>query len=262
MEFITRTKLHRLVFLSLFFCVTYTFANAVSSQRSDVHSIVLGWEGHIPFVEWSIIPYWSIDVFYGLSVFVCRTKDELDIHVRRLLTAQIVAVTCFLLFPLQYTFARPATHGLPHLLFVALTSVDRPFNQAPSLHIALLVILWCLYKKHVPRFARWPLHAWSALIGVSVLTTYQHHFFDVPTGALLGLFCVRLWPEGRQALLKDSQLLVGTFSARSTAITSSGSFRDSSLSPSCSSSAVNSDGPVATSPGATRSSAAHSNFRR
>jgi membrane-associated phospholipid phosphatase len=164
-------------------------------------------------VPWSIIPYWSIDVFYGLSVFVCRTKDELDIVVRRLLTAQIVAVTCFLLFPLQYAFARPATHGLPHLLFVALTRVDRPFNQAPSLHIALLVILWCLYRKHVPRFARWPLHAWSALIGVSVLTTYQHHFFDVPTGALLGLFCVRLWPEGRQAVLKDSQLL-GTVTIR------------------------------------------------
>ena len=227
-----------------------------------MHSIVIGWERHIPFLAWSIIPYCSIDVFYVLAVFICRTKRELDLHVGRVVTAQIVAVACFLLFPLKFTFARPATHGLPHLLFVALTSFDRPFNQAPSLHIALLVILWCLYEKHVPPVARWPLFVWLLLIAVSVLTTYQHHFFDVPTGALLGLFCVRLWPDGQQALRKDPQLLVGIWSARSTAITSSGSFRGSSRRPSCSSSAANNDGPVATSPVATRSSGAHSSVSR
>lgn len=227
-----------------------------------MHSIVIGWERHIPFFAWSIIPYCSIDIFYALAVFVCRTKNELDLHVRRVVTAQIVAISCFLLFPLKFSFARPATHGLPRLLFAALTSFDRPFNQAPSLHIALLVILWCLYEKHVPRVARWPLLVWFALIGVSVLTTYQHHFFDVPTGALLGLGCVRLWPDAKQAPLKDPQLLVGMLSARSTAITSSGSFRDSSRRPSCSSSAANNDGPVTTSLGATRSSGVHSNFSR
>jgi protein-tyrosine phosphatase len=33
------------------------------------------------------------------------------------------------------------------------------------------------------------------LIGVSILTTWQHHFIDIPTGALLGFFCVWLWPQ-------------------------------------------------------------------
>ena len=34
------------------------------------------------------------------------------------------------------------------------SSFDKPFNQAPSLHIALLVILWVLYARHVPRWLR------------------------------------------------------------------------------------------------------------
>jgi hypothetical protein len=49
---------------------------------------------------------------------------------------------------------------------------------------------------------RWLLHSWFALIGVSVLTTYQHHFIDLPTGALAGWLCVWFWPdEGRSPLL-------------------------------------------------------------
>ena len=48
-------------------------------------SIVFAWERSIPFLDWTIIPYWSINVFYGLSLFVCATRTELDTHARRLL---------------------------------------------------------------------------------------------------------------------------------------------------------------------------------
>jgi hypothetical protein len=190
-----RRALCWLVFLAPFFYLTYGVANSITAQRHDVPFIVFSWEHHIPFLGWTIIPYWSINAFYGLSPLVCATNAELDAHGRRLVTAQIVAVACFILFPLKFTFHQPETHGLAGVLFDALTSFDKPFNQAPSLHIALLVILWRLYAKHLPRLLQWPLHIYFALVGASVLTTYQHHFFDIPTGALLGAFCMWLWPE-------------------------------------------------------------------
>ena len=140
----------------------------------------------------------------SISSTVCRsssapTGGELDTHAKRLLTAQVVAIASFLLFPLRFTFERPATDGVFGDLFRVLTAFDQPFNQAPSLHIALLVILWALFARKLHGVGRVVLHAWFALIGVSVLTTWQHHFIDLPTGALLGFFCLWLWPQDQPA---------------------------------------------------------------
>ena len=196
-----------LCLLGPFFFLSYGTANWLAAQRAEVGSVVFDWEHAIPFLAWTIIPYWSIDAFYGLSLFVCANKAELDTHTRRLLTAQIVAVTCFILLPLRFTFERPQATGVAGALFDVLTSFDKPFNQAPPLHIALLVILWPLYARHVPRWALWLLHPWFALLFVSVLTTYQHHFIDLPTGALLGFFCLWLWPDGAASPVAGARIV-------------------------------------------------------
>jgi len=190
-----RRALAWLLFLWPFFYMTYGAANFLASQRQSVPSVVFAWEHRVPFLAWTIVPYWTINAFYAASLFVCATRDELDRHGRRLLTAQVVAVAFFIVTPLKFTLAQPATSGLSGFLFTALASFDKPFNQAPSLHIALLVVLWPLYARHVPRLAQWPLHLWFTVVGVSVLTTYQHHFFDIPTGVLLGALCLWVWPD-------------------------------------------------------------------
>jgi hypothetical protein len=195
-----------LCLLGPFFFLSYGTANWLAAQRAEVGSVVFDWERRIPFLPWTIVPYWSIDAFYGLSLLVCTSKAELDTHARRLLTAQVVAVTCFILFPLRFTFDRPQATGVAGALFDVLTSFDKPFNQAPSLHIALLVILWPLYARHVPRWALWLLHPWFALLFLSVLTTYQHHFIDLPTGALLGFLCLWLWPDAATSPVAGARL--------------------------------------------------------
>ncbi|MCC6074047.1 phosphatase PAP2/dual specificity phosphatase family protein [Pseudomonas sp. GCM10022188] len=200
-----RRALAWLLLLGPFFFASYGLATWVSAQRSDVGSLVFAWEVHMPFWAWTIVPYWSIDLLYGLSLLVCSTRRELDGHARRLLTAQVVAVGCFLLFPLRFTFPRPEIDGLFGLLFELLGAFDKPFNQAPSLHIALLVILWVCFARHVRGAWRWLLHGWFALIGLSVLTTWQHHFIDLPSGALLGWLCVWLWPLDRPGPLSTWQ---------------------------------------------------------
>jgi protein-tyrosine phosphatase len=194
-----------LLLLAPFFFASYGFATWYTAQRSDVGSLSFAWESSIPFWAWTIVPYWSIDLLYGFSLLACLTRRELDTHALRLLSAQGLAVSCFLLWPLRFTFERPEMDGVFGWLFAVLAGFDKPFNQAPSLHIALLVILWVCFDRYARHFHsawRWLLHGWFTLIGLSVLTTYQHHFIDLPTGALAGWFCIWLWPDhGRCPLL-------------------------------------------------------------
>lgn len=96
-----------LAFLGPFFFASYGLANWLASRRAEVGAVVFDWEAGIPFLAWTIVPYWSIDVLYGLSLFVCSSRRELDLHARRLLLAQLISVACFLLFPLRFTFDRP-----------------------------------------------------------------------------------------------------------------------------------------------------------
>lgn len=190
-----RRSIAWLAVLAPFFFLSYGYSNHLAEQDAVTRSIYFEWERHIPFVAWTIIPYWSIDLLYGLSFLTCCDRRSVDRHALRLLTAQVISVGCFIVFPLHFAFARPEVDGLFGSLFDALMGFDRPYNQAPSLHIGLLVVIWARFIDGIPK--RWHLltHAWAALIAVSVLTTYQHHFIDVPTGMAVGFFCLWLWPD-------------------------------------------------------------------
>ena len=194
-----------LALLAPFFYASYGLANHLAAGRAHVPAIVFGWEKHVPFWDWTIFPYWSINAFYGLSLLLARTRHELDRHAARLLTAQVLAVLCFIAWPLQFSFGQPAADGAAGWLFAALRGFDKPFNQAPSLHIALALILWDLYRRLLTgRAVRFVLHAWTFLICASVLTTWQHHFIDIPTGALLGALCVWAWPLERRVSMRQA----------------------------------------------------------
>lgn len=184
-----------LAFLGPFFFLSYGFANWWTGRLTHVDSFYFAWERHIPFLDWTILPYMSIDAFYAVSLFLCATRVELDTHAKRLLAATLISVAGFFLFPLQFSFVRPVTSGFNGMLFDVLTGFDKPFNQAPSLHISLLMLLWVVYARHLRGAALWLLHVWFALIGISVFTTFQHHIIDGIGGIVVGIVCLYLFPD-------------------------------------------------------------------
>ena len=189
-----KTSLLKLALIGALFYTSYGLSNHYAASLAYVPEVAFAWERGIPFWEWTILPYWSLNLMYAAAFFLCRDTREQNRYVARLVSAQIIATSCFMLFPLHFGWPKPPTDGLWGWLFDSLVAFDLPYNQAPSLHIALAIIVGAFYWTRFPKI-RLPIFLWQSLIALSVLTTYQHHFIDVPTGALLGWLVLWVIPQ-------------------------------------------------------------------
>ncbi len=202
-----RERVSALVVTSLAFIVVYNLTNYLSSLRSSVPTAAFEWELLIPLIPFMIVPYWSIDLFFAAAPFVCLSRTELRILVRRIIAAILIAGVCFTLFPLQLAFTRTEVQGPFGVMFNALFSFDRVFNLAPSLHISFRTILWMVYVPKLRGAPQTALKAWFILIGVSTLLCHQHQVIDIFTGQLLGQFVIHLFPLSRASGVKQTVAL-------------------------------------------------------
>jgi membrane-associated phospholipid phosphatase len=180
---------------SVYFMIVYNGCNWIASKRLHVGTLFFQWERHIPFVPAAIFPYMSIDLFFFFSPWLCRSPAELKAHARRLFLAITLSAGCFLLFPLTMGMTHPNVAGISGKLFSLLAGFDKPFNLVPSLHIAILCILWVIYSRHTRGILRLAIQTWFVLIVISTLLTYQHHLVDLVGGYILGVLCFYLIPD-------------------------------------------------------------------
>jgi hypothetical protein len=212
----------RFAITSVVFVAVYTACNQLTSTRGDIGHGLLDWDHLIPFVPWTVLPYLSIVGFFALSFFVGRDRAALDRHIGALMLDLAISIACYAAFPLRFMFDRPEVDGLCGLLFQLVGATDLPYNRAPSLHISVLVILWVRFAPLLAGWQRRALDVWFALIGISVLTTWQHHMIDVPAGAAVGLLCLAATSErGRRSVATIVErlraALQGATSVRATA---------------------------------------------
>ncbi|MEA3210267.1 MAG: hypothetical protein QOE70_3324 [Chthoniobacter sp.] len=182
-----------LALTGLLFIVVYNACNRLTGLRSDVGVWAFSWERHWPVVPAMIVPYWSLDALFVLAPFLCRTREELAVHRRRIVFAILAGGVGFLLIPLRFAFPRPHVEGVFAPWFAALYSFDLPHNLFPSLHLALRTLLTDLYLRKTRGPWRWLVHAWFSAVGLSTLLTWQHHLVDVLGGFWLGAIAIHLY---------------------------------------------------------------------
>ena len=180
-------------FTGLLFIVAYNVCNRLTGLRSDVGVWAFSWERYWPVIPALIVPYWSEDLLFVIAPFLCRTREEIAVHRKRIVFCIVAGCIGFLLIPLRFAFPRPHVDGLFAPMFAALYSFDLPHNLFPSLHIALRTLLASIYLRTFAGSWRWLTRAWFSLIGISTLVTWQHHFVDVLGGFWLGAIALHLY---------------------------------------------------------------------
>ncbi|HVT80238.1 MAG TPA: dual specificity protein phosphatase family protein [Phycisphaerae bacterium] len=179
--------------LSVFFLAIYGTTNALASLRTAVPSLNFAWESRIPVIPLFILPYLSSDLFFTAAPFVARSHRELAVIVKRLAFATLIAGIIFLLFPQKFAYPRPEFPGFLGLGFSIFHSMDPPFNEFPSLHIAFCLILGDLYLRHTRGILRALTAIWFILLFLSPIFTWQHHLLDIAGGFVLGALCIHFF---------------------------------------------------------------------
>ncbi|HCA08238.1 phosphatase PAP2/dual specificity phosphatase family protein [Chryseobacterium sp.] len=178
---------------AIVFTTVYNFAAWYTSRAEKVPSFVFDFEKHIPFLSWSIIPYMTSGIFFCAVFFFCRDKEQLAVLTKRMLFTTASAGLWFIVFPLQFSLPKPMTEGsILDYSFQFLKLFDSPFNQSPSLHIAYAFIFWTVFRNFT-KF-RVFLMLWLIVLGISTLTTYQHHFIDILSGTVLAHISFMVFP--------------------------------------------------------------------
>jgi Dual specificity phosphatase, catalytic domain/PAP2 superfamily len=204
--------------LSVLFLIVYGGCNWITAHRANVGTFYFQWERRISFVPFFILPYMSIDVFFVIAPFLCRTERELSVLAKRIATAIIVAGICFLLFPFRFAFSRPHVDGWVGALFDWFRGMDAPYNLLPSLHAAFTLILCDIYFRHTRGFIRVIVVIWFVLIALSPVLTYQHHLVDIIGGFVLAGYCFYVFREHTPALPAITNCRIGSYYAAGAAV--------------------------------------------
>ncbi|WP_072682742.1 phosphatase PAP2 family protein [Arcobacter sp. LA11] len=190
-----------LLYLGIVFFLLYGSVNQYALITQTQTSFFMEWEKSIPFIEGFIVPYMSSDILFVVAFLLSQTRISLKILALRSFMSIIISVSIFALFPLKFAFEKPL---VDNFLFDML-EMDLPYNQMPSLHVSLAVILWFSMKNNIKsKLIKIVLFIWLILVILSTLLVYQHHFIDIPTGFLVGIILVYLINEKRETYFTKS----------------------------------------------------------
>ena len=181
------------VFTGAVFFLVYGGSNALAAWRGTSASLDLPWEQALPFMPWAVVPYMALDLLYAGAFALAASRRELQRLAGRVLLATALSAAVFVLAPTRVVFERPESGGLPGALF-ALLVLDRPYNQCPSLHVSLAVIVGQTYAARAAGVTRAALVALFGLIAVSTVLVWQHHVVDVAGGLMVAAIVCRLLP--------------------------------------------------------------------
>lgn len=162
--------------------------------------------------KWVPVLPWSVWVYFSLWVYICLPEAlmrDLSVLGHYLLGAALLAGLGLLVFIVWPTAVPPWEldwSAYPAIAF--LKETDATGNACPSLHVAFAVFsgLWLgTLLRRVEARAAWHCGngCWCLAIVGSTLTTKQHLFWDVVSGALLGalVFVGNRWWLRRGAVI-------------------------------------------------------------
>lgn len=176
---------------SILYTATNTYADVLNQSVTlpNVANVLFNIDSHIPFIDSMIVPYACSLPFFMASFFMVNTQVQLVRLTHKLLLATLLACLCFYAMPLQFSYDVSAqlTHSKHwQWAYQLLHSMDKPYNQLPSLHVVYaIVLLQSVWGSLASWLSKVAMTCLSVAIAVATVFTWQHHVLDLFAGVLL-----------------------------------------------------------------------------
>lgn len=186
----------QLLLMGLFYAAFYALyggTSRIADNYTAFHRVHVAWELRIPFMPGMVHVYLSLNILLSLAPFVFRSVRELCPLLGTLLAMTVVAVVCFLVYPVEVAFARPPQS---EFWFRCADLANMNHNQLPSLHVAFATAAAMAYGRRCGAAGRLVFHAWALAISASTVLIHEHHLLDVVAGWALSISAMRwLYPH-------------------------------------------------------------------
>lgn len=191
------------------FSIVYNLSASYALSLENVPSFTFPFERHIPFIPLFIVPYMTNGLFFTIMCFLCTNTAQLKQYVCRIILLTLIAGLCFFIFPLKFSLPKPAvTSSFLNYFFDFLQRWDTPFNQAPSLHVAYVLLFWTVIKKRFSGIILSTVRIWFILIILSTIFVYQHHLIDVLSAFILTSFVLIITSSAQDKLKYRNPLCI------------------------------------------------------
>jgi membrane-associated phospholipid phosphatase len=198
----TPTRWQRITLMAIngvLFQALYSACNFSAARAGITRNIATPWDAAVPFVPWMLLPYMTSVPLLVMAFLFTPTRQSLRALSQRCMLATVVGTLIFALWPLHITVVRPSSgNAFLSALGDLLQTLDAPYNQWPSLHVAYCMLVWvALRDRLASRTARIALAAWLTLVAASTVLTHQHYLPDFAGGVLLGAAALWVVPSQR-----------------------------------------------------------------
>lgn len=169
----------------IIFVVLYGTANQLTSGK-DLHPLYFKWEQNIPFYDWMIIPYMSLNLILFLHMFMLNKQQTTCLGLAFFLCT-FTSFLCFMLYPCELGFSRTIPEGMFGETYALLFALDKPYNLFPSLHVTYATLYLLSIYKQLTNIKRYAFLCWMLTVMASAILTHQHHLGDLVGGILLAI---------------------------------------------------------------------------
>lgn len=172
--------------LVLAFLIPYFLLNTFTNGR-ETHSLLLGIDENIPFFPAFIFVYLTSYIIVFMPYFFIREEKEFKKTAWAYIVTLMIGYFIFLIYPVKMIRPEVLINGQLNGFFSQITTwfyaLDQPYNNFPSLHVAMSFLSAGACFKFNKKY--WWLFLWAGAIAISTLLVKQHYVLDVLGGAVL-----------------------------------------------------------------------------